>query len=84
MIDESLDPSRDQNTLGRYRFTISHEIGHIRLHGGYLTGLAITPDSDMLTGPTILDEQVDRFASLPLMPEAVVQQAWAEDTIAFG
>ncbi|MBK8008612.1 MAG: ImmA/IrrE family metallo-endopeptidase [Rhizobiales bacterium] len=32
MIDDSLDPEENPSMLGRYRFTLAHEIGHWRLH----------------------------------------------------
>ncbi len=35
-VDQSLDPAENPNIEGRYRFTVSHEIGHWRLHRDHL------------------------------------------------
>lgn len=35
-VDQSLDPTNNAMLLGRYRFTVAHEIGHWRLHREHL------------------------------------------------
>ena len=84
-IDESLDPSVFPSQLGRYRFTVAHEIGHWELHRDrYLSGEGQTA---MFAGedcPVVcrscdtspLEWQADHFAGYLLMPKDMVFAQW--------
>ena len=87
LIDHHLDPKGDPYKVGRYHFTIAHEIGHWRLHGSYL---AQNPNQtsrfDALSEPTVvcrssqeferIEWQADNFASCLLMPRRHVLDVW--------
>jgi hypothetical protein len=82
IVDSSLDPSYRPEILGRYRFTIAHEIGHIWLHLPYWEGLSqplgdLEPPSEIWSSP--LECQADMFAAVLLMPSAVVPIVWAQE-----
>ena len=36
LIDQHLNPKNNPSMLGRYRFSVAHEIGHWRLHRSYV------------------------------------------------
>src|SRR6476469_2850411 len=36
LIDRHLDPKNNTSMLGRYRFSVAHEVGHWRLHRSYV------------------------------------------------
>jgi hypothetical protein len=36
LIDRHLDPKSNPSMLGRYRFSVAHEVGHWRLHRSYV------------------------------------------------
>lgn len=90
-IDQSLDPDEYPDRLGRYRFTLAHEIGHWRLH---IPAIRLARENGTRAGekngePTILcrsslkprmEWQADCFAGCLLMPERLVRQAWIEAT----
>ncbi len=84
-IDESLDPSVFPSQLGRYRFTVAHEIGHWELHRDrYLSGEGQTAmfageDCPVVcrSGDTSpLEWQADCFASHLLLPKEMVYAQW--------
>jgi hypothetical protein len=55
LIDRHLDPKSNPSILGRYRFSVAHEVGHWRLHRSYV---ARDPDQTALfeapTEPTVI------------------------------
>jgi Zn-dependent peptidase ImmA (M78 family) len=73
--------------LGRYRFSVAHEVGHWRLHRSYI---ARDPDQTVLfeasTEPTVIcrigqenepiEWQANRFAACLLMPRRRVHDEW--------
>ncbi len=91
VIDQSLDPTENPRMAGRYRFTLGHEIGHLRLHAPKReqTGnlFAATPEPE---APGMIlcrsskkppeEWQADCFASHLLMPKDMVLAAWREET----
>ena len=87
-VDQSLDPSASPKLLGRYRFTIAHEVGHWRLHRQYLMK---DPETKSLFevggGPAFVQRssvkppeefQADMFAACVLMPRQTVYDAWEQ------
>lgn len=87
-IDTSLDPSHHPSMLGRFNFTLAHEIGHWRLHRAHLRS---NPDEAMLfesnaepafvcrDGDRAPEEwQADQFAGCLLMPRQMLREAWME------
>lgn len=87
-IDQSLDPDVNPKLLGRYRYTIAHEIGHWRLHRVHLAG---DPNAMKLfdengepafvcrsTQKPREEWQADTFAEYVLMPEKFVYDAWRD------
>jgi hypothetical protein len=88
-IDTRLDPSENPPRLGRYRFTLAHEIGHWRLHRSYYReDPAQAALFDGRGQPAVVcragdkkipvEWQADTFASYLLMPKALVVAAWTE------
>jgi hypothetical protein len=89
-IDSSLDPHKTRAMLGRYRFTLAHEVGHWQLHRQhYLQNPAerrlfedgtVRPDvvcrSTQKKKP--VEWQADQFAANLLMPRKLVFAAWTE------
>ncbi len=84
-IDQSLDPSVFPSKLGRYRFTVAHEVGHWELHRQRY--LSAEGQAAMFAGddrPVIcrsgdkspLEWQADCFAGNLLMPKAMVFAQW--------
>lgn len=85
-VDSSLDPVEHPEMLGRYNFTIAHELGHWRLHREHLRR---DPSQAMLftangapafvcrDGDTAPEEwQANAFASCLLMPREMLRKAW--------
>jgi Zn-dependent peptidase ImmA (M78 family) len=89
LIDRHLDPKNNPSMLGRYRFSIAHEVGHWRLHRFYV---ATDPNQTALfeaaSEPTVIcrasqehepvEWQANYFASFLLMPRRRVQDEWKE------
>lgn len=84
-IDQSLDPDVFPDKLGRYRFTVAHEIGHWELHRHRY--LSTEGQAAMFAGeenPVIcrsgdksqLEWQADHFAGYLLMPKGMVYAQW--------
>jgi len=87
-IDTTLDPREHPSMLGRFNFTLAHEIGHWRLHRAHLRA---NPDEAMLfesnAEPAFVcrdgdkrpeEWQADAFAGCLLMPRPRLREAWAE------
>jgi Zn-dependent peptidase ImmA (M78 family) len=88
-IDHHLDPKNNQHTLGRYHFSVAHEVGHWQLHRSY-----VARDSDQTflldasTEPILIcrssdkneriEWQADFFASCLLMPHRRVVDEWSD------
>jgi Zn-dependent peptidase ImmA (M78 family) len=86
-IDQTLDPDERPAMRGRFNFSLAHEIGHWRLHRGYVEPRHAMHD---LFGeppaPTIIcrtsrkreriELQADAFAGCLLMPRDAVGRAW--------
>jgi hypothetical protein len=87
-IDQSLEPTANPSRLGRYRFTLAHEIGHWRLHRQHylrnpderrlFDGASETPDVACRAKERKLrvEWQADCFAACLLMPRQLVHAAW--------
>ena len=84
-IDQSLDPTVFPSQLGRYRFTVAHEVGHWELHRDRF--LSAEGQAAMFAGedrPVIcrsndrssLEWQADSFAGYLLMPKDMVFAQW--------
>ena len=87
VIDQTLDPDEHSSVLGRYRFTLAHEIGHWELHRALF---AFQQRQDDLFGepaaPAIvcrasqgkewIERQADAFAAALLMPRSEVATCW--------
>jgi len=87
-VDQSLDPSVTPKMLGRYRFTLAHEVGHWRLHRQHLMD---DPSAKSLFDadcePAFVQRssanppeeiQANMFASCILMPRDMVYEAWSQ------
>jgi len=87
-VDQSLDPSITPRLLGRYRFTITHEVGHWRLHRQHLMD---DPSARSLfeanCEPAFVQRssanppeeiQANAFAACVLMPRQLVYDAWSQ------
>lgn len=87
-VDQSLDPTVAPKMLGRYRFTLAHEIGHWRLHRQHLMD---DPTATSLfqanSGPAFVcrsnanppeETQANAFAAALLMPRLVLLNAWLD------
>ncbi|TAJ96854.1 MAG: ImmA/IrrE family metallo-endopeptidase [Reyranella sp.] len=83
LIDHSLDPSLFPHRLGRFRYSVAHEIGHWRLHRGKVLQSQkkskqppiICRDPGRQKMPTI-ERQAEYFASFLLLPGDRVSDAW--------
>ena len=84
-IDQSLDPSVFPDKLGRYRFTVAHEIGHWELHRHKY--LSVEGQATMFAGDdrsvicrsddkSQLEWQADSFAGCLLLPKDMVYAHW--------
>jgi len=83
-IDQSLDPTVDPSREGRYRFTVSHEVGHWELH----RHLYLVPEQGSLFAekaePIVcrsgardqMEWQANSFAGYLLMPKRMVINTW--------
>jgi hypothetical protein len=83
-IDQSLDPYECPEMLGRYHFSIGHEIGHWCLHRHYLANAGNQTDMFTVAEPQPavicrtsqarerIEIQADRFAACLLMPWKMV------------
>jgi hypothetical protein len=85
LIDERLNPEIYPEQLGRYRFSLGHEVGHWRLHRDVMAKrrLAnanqpafICRQSDAVTVP--VEWQAETFASFLLLPRDRVLAEWAK------
>lgn len=87
-IDHSLEPDSNPKMLGRYRFTLAHEVGHWRLHRRKFQKRVVTQPSLLPNNPERpnyicrdgdndpIEVQADMFAAMLLMPEAMVRRVW--------
>lgn len=87
-IDQSLNPDENPEKLGRYHFTLAHEVGHWCLHrdlfkqnpeqsslfGHAARGADVVCRSTERKKP--IEWQADAFAANLLMPRSLVQDAW--------
>jgi len=87
VIDQTLDPDEQPSALGRFRFTLAHEIGHWELHR---TLFEFQQRQDDLfakpAAPSIIcrisqakeriERQADAFAAALLMPRSEVATQW--------
>ena len=81
-IDQSLDPGLAPGKLGRYRFTLAHELGHWALHQRQASAQRQPGLTDDTAGQSILcragentfriELQADHFAAALLMPREMV------------
>lgn len=87
VVDQSLVPEDFPNMLGRYRFTLAHELGHWRLHRhlylrragerSLLTDGPARPNHVLRARQSDPKEvQANRFASCLLMPKEMVKREW--------
>lgn len=87
-VDQSLDPAVNSKMLGRYRFTIAHEVGHWRLHRQHMMN---DPSAQSLfetnSEPAFVQRsnanppeevQANAFAACVLMPRQMVFDQWAQ------
>lgn len=89
-IDQALDPHIEPTRLGRYHFTLAHEVGHWRLHRQhYLQNPAQqrlfddgTSQPDVVCRTSEASQRVEwqanAFAGCLLMPRKLLYAAWAE------
>jgi hypothetical protein len=85
-VDRSLDPVEQRPMLGRYRFTVAHEVGHWRLHRKYfLNDAAQLPLGASESPPAFVcrsadqapeEVQANKFAGFLLMPRDLLRPAW--------
>jgi IrrE N-terminal-like domain len=85
-VDQSLDPSATSKMLGRYRFTLAHEIGHWCLHREHLMNdPAAASLFEQNSAPAFVcrssekppeEWQADLFAACVLMPHKLIIEAW--------
>lgn len=88
LVDKSLDPEKFPNKLGRYMFTIAHEIGHLKMHLPDRLLFESLPDlvddgfeAALIRRSSCREEperQADRFAGYLLMPQEFVTEVWQE------
>ena len=89
-IDQSLDPDVNPLMLGRYHFTLAHELGHWCLHRQHYKENPNQPRlfDDGARVPDVVcrsserkkqvEWQADAFAASLLMPKPLLLQAWME------
>lgn len=85
-VDQSLDPDIMPRMLGRYHFTLAHEIGHWRLHRQHLADDPSAASLFEVNGePAFVcrstanppeEVQANAFAASVLMPRKLVFDAW--------
>jgi Zn-dependent peptidase ImmA (M78 family) len=87
VVDQSLVPEDFPAMLGRYRFTLAHELGHWRLHRHLYLRRAnersLLPDGPARPNHVLRSRQYDpkevqanRFASCLLMPREMIKREW--------
>jgi Zn-dependent peptidase ImmA (M78 family) len=89
-IDQNLDPLVNSARVGRYHFTLAHEVGHWRLHRAYFKTNSAerrlfddgTPQPDVVCRSSErkkpVESQADKFAANLLMPRKMIYAAWDE------
>jgi len=87
-VDQSLDPVAHPPMLGRYRFTLAHEIGHWQLHRKVFavdeSQMTLTTKSDepafvcRSTDQAREEVQANKFAAFLLMPRDLVRRSWVK------
>jgi len=89
-IEQSLDPFENPSRLGRYHFTLAHEVGHWRLHRQHFMANASqrllfedgTPHPDVVCRSSEKSQpvewQANAFAACMLMPRKMIYEAWAK------
>ena len=87
-VDQSLDPKITPKLLGRYRFTLAHEVGHWRLHRQHLMDdpsakslfeANCEPAFVQRSGANPPEEiQANAFAACVLMPRQMVFDEWVK------
>ncbi len=87
-VDQSLEPDTNPGKLGRYRFTLGHEVGHWRLHRRRFQHRVVTQTSLLPDDPKRpeyicrdgdddpIEVQADMYAASLLMPIGMVRRAW--------
>lgn len=87
-IDATLDPHNFPKMLGRYRFTVGHEIGHWVLHAPLIRAAAAQGDLFSKDKPKVIvcrapgpqkpreEWQADMFSGYLLMPRRMILSAW--------
>lgn len=85
-VDRSLDPHENPSKLGRYNFTLAHEIAHWRLHRSHLrddpaAASLFEPNGEPAfvcrsTDKPREERQADQFAACLLMPRRELRDAW--------
>lgn len=87
LIDSHLDPASNPSLIGRYRFSVGHEIGHWRLHREAVLQYARhcasgRQDADVVCRASEakkpIEWQADYFAACLLMPQAILKSIWCE------
>ncbi len=89
LIDQSLNPKKNPSMLGRYRFSVGHEIGHWRLHRRYVaTNANQISLFEATREPTVIcrssqrrepiEWQADFFSSCLLMPRRRIHDEWKD------
>ncbi len=86
-VDQSLDTAKNPKLLGRYRFTIAHEVGHWRLHRELLLKDPSAASLFVMNAePAFVNRssqnpreeiQANAFAACVLMPRHLVRCAWS-------
>lgn len=89
-IDQALEPTAHPSRLGRYHFTLAHEIGHWRLHRQYFLKHPSerrlfddgSPKPDVVCRSSErkkpVEWQADCFAACLLMPRRMIYATWTE------
>lgn len=91
LIDDALNPDHFPNSLGRYRFTLAHELGHWQLHrflfiedDGHAVLFGNNEVPDVICrkdhARPLVERQADEFAGCLLMPEWLLRPAWRQLT----
>jgi hypothetical protein len=86
VIDDSLNPEKHPFQMGRYRYSVGHEIGHWVLHRAaamkkmarvrkpVIVCREVAPPAKV----SIVEWQADHFSSFLLLPRQRVLEAWGE------
>ncbi|WDI40482.1 ImmA/IrrE family metallo-endopeptidase [Bremerella sp. P1] len=88
-VDLSLDPHENPAMLGRYHFTLAHEVGHWQLHRHLYQSranqLSLLPEAEdraeyvcRSSDKSPLEWQANYFAAALLMPPEMVRSVWRE------